>query len=327
LPSSRKSLVLSLRNAYEALAVSAPTVLDAVRGRLTQRDCDDRLERFAAHVMRNAQIAVSVRGREHLAGAQSSLGGTDAPGPRGSTYVVMSNHQSHYDVPVLYYVLGGRMRMVAKTELFAVPLFGQALKASGMIEVDRANRQRAIASLATAKQQLERGTHIWIAPEGTRSESGELLPFKKGGFVLALDMEAPILPITIKGTRDVLPSHGFLSRRDIEVHVTIHAPIETSPFKARSGASDPEPARVRESLSGGIGGVPRSWRDPEPARVRESLSGGIGGVPRSWRDPEPARVRESLSGGIGGVPRSWRDAKLARAELMNEVRTAIASAL
>ena len=244
LPSSRKSLVLSLRNAYEALAVSAEAVVDAARGRLTQRDCDERLERFAAHVMRNAQIVVSVRGRQHLAGAQSSLGGTDAERSRGSTYVVMSNHQSHYDVPVLYYVLGGRMRMVAKTELFRLPLFGRAIREAGMIEVDRGNHQRSVASLAVAKQQLEAGTHVWIAPEGTRSDTGELLPFKKGGFVLALDIEAPILPVTIKGTRDVLPAHGMLSRHDVEVHVTIHPPIDTAPFKARSGTrADAKAAR------------------------------------------------------------------------------------
>lgn len=242
--SSRKSVVLSLRNAYEALAVSVPTVVDGVRGRLTQRSCDERLEGFAANVMRNAEIAVSVRGRENLAGSQSSRGGLDA-GSR--TYVVMSNHQSHYDVPVLYYVLGGRMRMVAKKELFALPLFGRAMRDAGMIEVDRGNRQRALASLAAAKAQLAAGTHIFIAPEGTRSESGELLPFKKGGFVLALDMEAPILPITIKGTRDVLPSHGMFSRKGVEVHVTIHAPIETSPFVARS-ATKTDAKAARDAL-------------------------------------------------------------------------------
>ena len=232
--SPRKSLLLSVRNAYEALAVSVPTVVDAARGSLTARDCDGRLETFAAHVMRNAEIAVSVRGREHLAGAQSSRGGLDSSRSSTKAFVVMSNHQSHYDVPVLYYVLGGRMRMVAKTELFALPLFGRAMRDAGMIEVDRGNRQSAFASLATARKQLEGGTHIWIAPEGTRSTTGELLPFKKGGFILALDMEAPILPITIKGTRDVLPAHGMFSRRGVEVHVTIHEPIDTSDYKARS---------------------------------------------------------------------------------------------
>ena len=242
--SSRKSVVLSLRNAYEALAVSLPTVVDAARGRLTERTCDERLEGFAARVMRNAEIVLSVRGREHLEGAQSSLGGLTAQDGHARTYVVMSNHQSHYDIPVLYYVLGGRMRMVAKTELFKLPLFGRAIRDAGMIEVDRGNRQRAIASLTKAKAQLAAGTHIWLAPEGTRSETGELRPFKKGGFVLALDMEAPILPITIKGTRDVLPSHGMFSRKGVPVHVTIHAPIETSPFLVRSGTkADAKAAR------------------------------------------------------------------------------------
>jgi 1-acyl-sn-glycerol-3-phosphate acyltransferase len=226
--------VLSLRNVYETLAVSAPTVLDAARGSLTQRACDGRIEQFAARVMRNAQITVRVRGREHLAGTQSSLGGLGGARFNRSTYVVMSNHQSHYDVPVLYHVLGGRMRMIAKTELFSLPLFGRAIRAAGMIEVDRGNHPRAVASLAAAKRQLEAGTHIWIAPEGTRSGTGELLPFKKGGFVLALEIEAPILPITIKGTRDVLPAHSVRSRPGVEVHVTIHEPIDTSPFKARS---------------------------------------------------------------------------------------------
>lgn len=246
--SARKSLVLSLRNAYEALAVSVPTVVDASRGRLSQRDCDVRLETFASHVMRNAEIAVSVRGRENLRGSGSAAGGLDAD---ARTFVVMSNHQSHYDVPVLYYVLGGRMRMVAKTELFAVPLFGRAIRDAGMIEVDRGNRERAIASLAAAKKQLQAGTHIWIAPEGTRSVSGELMPFKKGGFVLALDMGAPILPISIKGTRDVLPSHGMLSRPGVSVHVTIHPPIETEPFAARAtsaSASAAERKAARDAL-------------------------------------------------------------------------------
>jgi 1-acyl-sn-glycerol-3-phosphate acyltransferase len=223
LPAARKSLLLSFRNAYEALAVSAPTVVDAARGTLTRTVCDDRLERFASHVLRNAEISLTVRGREHL-GAR--------------TYVVMSNHQSHYDVPVLYCVIGGNMRMVAKKELFALPVFGRAIRDAGMIEVDRQNRHRAIASLQTAKEQLAEGTHIWIAPEGTRSPQGDLLPFKKGGFVLAIDMEAPILPITIRGTRNVLASSALRSRRGEDVHVTIHPPVETRELLARTASQD-----------------------------------------------------------------------------------------
>jgi len=229
-PNSRKSLVLSLRNAYEALAVSAPTVIDAARGRLTSRVCDERLERFASHVVRNLGLVVTVRGRENI---ERSLAEGGAGG-RPRAYVVMSNHQSHYDVPVLYYVLGGNLRMVAKKELFALPIFGRAIRDAGMIEVDRGNRTQAIRSLGGARVALEAGTNIWIAPEGTRSPTGELLPFKKGGFVLATEVEAPVLPITITGTREALPSNALLSRSGGEVVVTIHPHIETSDLLAAS---------------------------------------------------------------------------------------------
>lgn len=240
LPSRGKSLVLSLRNAYEALAVSAPTVVDAARGRLTAKDCDARLERFAAHVMRNAAIGVTVHGRDVLDADEKRAG-------KKRTFVVMSNHQSHYDIPVLYYVLGGNMRMVAKKELFSLPLFGRAIRDAGMIEVDRGNRERAIASLSKAKEQLLAGTNIWIAPEGTRSPTGSLGDFKKGGFVLAIDMDAPILPITISGTREVLPASAMFSRRGVQVDVTIHAPIETHDFMANA-QSNAEKKTARDAL-------------------------------------------------------------------------------
>lgn len=217
----QRSLLLSIRNAYEALRVSAPTVVDAAVGRLTRETCDDRLASFARNVVANARIDLVVHGRENLADIDRRA------------YVVMSNHQSHYDVPVLFCVLGGRVRMVAKKELFALPVFGQALRDSGMIEVDRKNRRSAMANLSKARDRLEGGRHIWIAPEGTRSPNGELLPFKKGGFVLAFEMQAPILPITISGTRDVLPASDMRSRPGRTVHVTVHPPIETRRFVDR----------------------------------------------------------------------------------------------
>lgn len=225
---SPSSLLLSVRNAYEAMSVSAPTVLDALRGRLTVEACDRRLERFAANVVRNARLDLHVHGTW--------------PGSASRAFVVMSNHQSHYDIPVLFHVIGGTIRMVAKKELFHLPLFGQAIREAGMIEVDRKNRERAIESLALAKRKLSNGTNIWIAPEGTRSLDGKLLPFKKGGFVLAIEMNAPILPVTIDGTRDVLPSHGFRSHAGARVDVTFHPPIETASY-ARL-----EPKAARDAL-------------------------------------------------------------------------------
>lgn len=233
LQTARKSLLLSLRNVYETLAVSAPTVVDATRGRLTKEVCDERLERWASCVVRNSEMMITVHGREHIENGSLSPGtrhadddeDEDAAPKPLPTYVVMSNHQSHYDIAVLYYVLGANIRMVAKKELFDLPLFGRAIREAGFIEVDRKNTEKAIRSLEGAKEFLARGTHLWIAPEGTRSPTGKLMPFKKGGFMIAMRMGAPILPITIRGTRESLPARGVLSKAGVDVHVTIHPPI------------------------------------------------------------------------------------------------------
>jgi 1-acyl-sn-glycerol-3-phosphate acyltransferase len=212
------SLALSVRNVYETLAISLPTMLEALAGRVTRPVCDQRLARWSHAVVKNARIHVEVVGRENLA--------------HGDTYLVMSNHQSHYDIPVLFYVLGPNLRMIAKKELFHVPVFGDAMRAAGFVEIDRSDRHAAIKNLEAARALLSDGTHVWIAPEGTRSTTGRLGPFKKGGFYLALDAELPILPITISGTRDVLPAHGIQSTAGAHVKVTIHPKIDTRPFAA-----------------------------------------------------------------------------------------------
>jgi 1-acyl-sn-glycerol-3-phosphate acyltransferase len=237
---SGKSLLLSLRNVYETLAVSAPTVVEAARGTLSRDTTDERIEAWASRVIRNAEILITVRGRENI--------------EPGKTYVLMSNHQSHYDVPVLYYVLGPKMRMVAKKELFDLPIFGRAIRSAGFVEVDRKNTDKAIASLDDAKKQLSGGTNIWIAPEGTRSPTGSLLPFKKGGFMIALATGAPILPISIQGTREVLRAKGMLSRSGVEVSVTIHPAIDPSKFDEgdEKQRRDALVAEVRHTIESGL---------------------------------------------------------------------------
>lgn len=213
------SLALSVRNVYETLAISFPTMLEAFRGRVSRAVCDERLARWSHAVVENARIEIEVTGREHLGD--------------GDTYLVMSNHQSHYDIPVLFYVMGPNLRMIAKKELFDVPIFGNALRAAGFVEIDRSDRDAAIRNLQQAHELLESGTHVWIAPEGTRSSSGRLGPFKKGAFYLALNAELPILPVTLSGTRDVLPAHGIFSTEGAKVKVTIHPKIDPRSYAAR----------------------------------------------------------------------------------------------
>ena len=229
---SSKSLALSLRNIYETLAISWPTVVDAARHRVKKEVCDERLRSWGVKLVEHAKIDVTVVGKENMA--------------PGATYLVMSNHQSLYDVPVLFYVIGGTIRMVTKQELFKVPIFGGAMKEAGFVSIDRKNRNRAIESLAIAKAKLASGVHIWIAPEGTRSRNGDLLPFKKGGFALALEAELPILPVTLKGTRDALRAKGLRSMPGAQVGVTIHPPIDP-----RTYASMP-PKKAREDLMAAV---------------------------------------------------------------------------
>lgn len=211
LPTGAPSIQISVRNAAETLAACIPTVLEASRGKLTKEACDSRIRVWSSAIVRNAEIQVQVEGLTNF--------------NPNETCVLMSNHQSFYDIPVLYYALGPNIRMVAKKELGDVPLFGRAAKGAGFIFVDRGNRESAIRSLDLAKTHLERGTSIYIAPEGTRSDDGTLLPFKKGGFMLALDMGVPIVPITLLGTTDSLPARALRSRAGATVRVIVHPRI------------------------------------------------------------------------------------------------------
>lgn len=236
-----RSLALSLRNVYETFAISFPTVVDASRHRIDMEECNRRLASWSSRVVANLKLQLDVVGREHH--------------DRARTYVIMSNHQSHYDIPVLYHVLGGNIRMVAKKELFRVPVFGAAMEAAGFISVDRSNRARAVASLNKAKAILAQGFNVFIAPEGTRSKSGELLPFKKGGFNLAIEMGLPVLPVSVDGTRNALPPSAARSQAGAAVRVTIASPIDTAPYAERGKAGrDALLADVRAAIAQGLAG-------------------------------------------------------------------------
>jgi 1-acyl-sn-glycerol-3-phosphate acyltransferase len=116
--------------------------------------------------------------------------------------------------------------MVAKTELFKVPIWGRAMRAGGMIEVDRSDRARAIASLRRAGEAIADGVSIGIAPEGSRTRDGKVGPLKKGGFHLALETGAAILPVAINGSYNILPPETIRMRRGVAVSVLIGEPIE-----------------------------------------------------------------------------------------------------
>jgi 1-acyl-sn-glycerol-3-phosphate acyltransferase len=202
---------------YETLKISFPTLWDAVTNRTNYERCDVRLDSWSRRLVEQAGIVIETTGREHLV--------------PGETYVVMSNHQSHYDIPVIFQALAIPVRMVAKTELFRLPVFGQAMLDSGFVELDRSNRRRAMESLKLAGKRIrEDHLSIWIAPEGTRSIDGTLGEFKTGGFHLAREAGVRILPVTLNGTLRVHRSGDSKVHRGETVHVTIHPPIHPQTY-------------------------------------------------------------------------------------------------
>lgn len=200
------------RAIVETARISGPTILDGLSGKLTPELVDARLDEWSGRLLTQAGLELDVSGLEHA--------------PAGEAFVIMSNHQSVYDIPVMFQALRRRVRMVAKKELFKIPGWAQAMRMAGFVELDRSDREQAIASLAHAEAALRQGTNIWIAPEGTRSRDGALLPFKKGGFRIALSTGARILPVTIDGTRRVLSARGFSVRPGTRVRVTVSAPVD-----------------------------------------------------------------------------------------------------
>ena len=151
--------------------------------------------------------------------------GRDLVDPSQS-YVLVSNHQSHYDIFVLYGWLDIDFKWVMKKELRRVPGLGAACARLGHIFIDRSNRKAALATLEGAKERVVDGTSVIFFPEGTRSPDGRLMQFKKGAFRMALDLGLPILPLTVAGTRDVLPAHSA-DLMPGAARLVIHPPITT----------------------------------------------------------------------------------------------------
>lgn len=146
-------------------------------------------------------------------------------------YIIMSNHTSLYDIPIIFTSISGTVRMLAKRELTKIPIFGNALKNSEFPLIDRKNRRQAIKDLKHARDLMQSGILLWVAPEGTRSKTGELLPFKKGGFITAIQAKATIIPIGIKGASELLPKNSWKFHLQQKIQVNIGQPIDASVFK------------------------------------------------------------------------------------------------
>jgi 1-acyl-sn-glycerol-3-phosphate acyltransferase len=152
---------------------------------------------------------------------------------KGTSYIIISNHQSHFDAVALITTLGVQFRWFIKKEILKIPLFGYALYASRNIFLDRSNTARAIESINKGIDRLPGGVGIMVFAEGTRSPDGQIHEFKKGGFVTAVTRKIPILPVTVNGSRRVMPK-GSLVFKPGKIQVVIGDPIDTGGYTANT---------------------------------------------------------------------------------------------
>ncbi|MBT1076394.1 lysophospholipid acyltransferase family protein [Geobacter grbiciae] len=184
-----------------------------------------------------------------LAGVRLRVSGAEQV-PAGEPVIFMGNHQGNFDILVLSRAVPRRFSWLAKEELFRIPLFGSAMRRAGYIPVDRSDGRKALRSLDAAAKRIRAGASVIVFPEGTRTLDGSLLPFKKGGFILAERAGVPIVPFTINGSMRVNPRNTCNLVRGAEISVRFGAPIPTSGSKALKG--QPLMDRVRDSIQAGL---------------------------------------------------------------------------
>lgn len=195
-----------------------------------------RLGRFGIRLsLAIAGIQVVVRGRENL--------------PPDPHFIYMMNHVSNLDGPVLFLHLPGEVKALGKKEVFKLPVLSTAMKLAGFIPLDRANRQTAIEGMRLAAASARRGASFLVAPEGTRSRDGRLLPFKKGGFLMAIDSGVPILPISVRGAFERMPSGSFAIQPGT-IELVFHKPVPTSGLAPED--RDRLMAEVRSRIESGL---------------------------------------------------------------------------
>ncbi len=196
-------------------------------GRL-QHDC---ARIWARLLLFFGRVRVRVRGAEHI--------------PAGPC-IFAANHLSYMDIPVAFGYIPRQFRIMAKASLFHIPFLGWHLRRSGHMPISRNNPRRAARSLLEAAGHVKQGTSVFIFPEGGRSLDGQIGEFKAGTFLLAIKAAAPVVPVTLNGTRAVLPFYSWrLSPGEVEL--IFHPPLATAGMRSASAAA--LAARVRSTIA------------------------------------------------------------------------------
>jgi 1-acyl-sn-glycerol-3-phosphate acyltransferase len=229
--------------AYLYLSLFIPvTALFAVSSSIvTLFDASGRCYAFHARLWARFGLAlnntpVELHGAEHL---------PDGP------FILMSNHQSSFDILALLAKVPRRIYWIAKQELFDIPVFGSSMRRGGYIPLDRSDGRKALKSMENAAAVIRQGSSVVMFPEGTRTRDGHLLPFKRGGFMLAVRAGVPVVPATINGSGRVNPS-GQIRLYSGKITITLHPHINIPDGMNKSAAEEWLTARVQGAIASGL---------------------------------------------------------------------------
>lgn len=194
------------------------TIMDLYTGRLSRKRLDKRLVWWSKKLLYSADVRYSVFGQNSFKINEEKR------------YIIMCNHTSLYDIPLAVLSINASIRMLVKKELMQIPFWGKAMHVSDFVSIDRKNYRNAAQDLKKAEEVLKKGIILWISPEGTRSKTGRLQPFKRGGFKLAMEIGAQIIPMGIRGCEKIMPARSLDIKRGQHVEIHLGQPIEASNY-------------------------------------------------------------------------------------------------
>ncbi|MBF0202193.1 MAG: 1-acyl-sn-glycerol-3-phosphate acyltransferase [Desulfamplus sp.] len=190
-------------------------------------------------------------------------------------YMIVSNHQSQLDILVAF-GLFFPFKWVSKIEVFSLPFVGWNMRLNRYIGLKRGDKESIRRMMADCEAQIDRGCSIFFFPEGTRSFTGELRPFKPGAFILAKEKDIPILPVVIRGTREALPKYSLVLQKNHKITLTILDEIPIS--QVRSMPPGEMAARVRQIIAAHLD---KPWDSPAPSQSQGKPSWPCSGCPGS----------------------------------------------
>lgn len=214
-----QTIKIIIQSVYSVVKLSVKTIVQGLTGNMTRQWVDHRIQIWVNEILSYVKANVRVINPQGIAPQH------------GQPTLLMCNHTSLYDIPITYAAFPDiTIRMLAKKEMRKIPFMGKSMELAGFPFVDRHNRQQAIQDMQKVREMLADDIIMWMAPEGTRARDGQLAKFKKGGFITAIQAQAMIIPIVIRGADLILPAKTLKFSLHQHVDVVVGQPIDASQF-------------------------------------------------------------------------------------------------